>query len=124
MEDAVQVWGDSAELDVITAGEVPPNPSELLASERMKTLLTNFLHGPFDWIVIDTPPVLAVTDAVLLSPLASGVAFVIRSEMTPSRHVRRAIRSSPNRRSRRAAPKNRSTRSAPIAGWVANLPIT
>jgi len=47
----------------ITAGNPPPNPSELLASERMKTLLTNFLHGPFDWIIIDTPPVLAVTDA-------------------------------------------------------------
>ena len=52
----------------ITAGKVPPNPSELLTSERMKTLLTNLAHGPFDWIIIDTPPVLAVTDAVILAP--------------------------------------------------------
>jgi capsular exopolysaccharide synthesis family protein len=75
----------------ITAGQPPPNPSELLASERMKTLLTNFLHGPFDWIVIDTPPVLAVTDAVVLAPLVSGVTFVIGAEMTRRRLAERAI---------------------------------
>lgn len=75
----------------ITAGTPPPNPSELLASERMKTLLTNFLHGPFDWIVIDTPPVLAVTDAVVLAPLVSGVTFVVGSEMTRRRLAERAI---------------------------------
>lgn len=81
---------DTPNLWVIPSGRIPPNPSELLASDRMKTLLTG-QHGWFDWVIVDTPPVLAVTDAVLLSPLASGVAFVIRSEMTPSRHVRRAI---------------------------------
>jgi len=80
----------TADLWVMTAGQVPPNPSELLASDRMKALL-----GPssawFDWVIVDTPPVLAVTDAVILAPLAAGVAFVIRSEMTPRRHVRRAL---------------------------------
>jgi capsular exopolysaccharide synthesis family protein len=75
---------------VMTAGMVPPNPSELLASDRMKTLLSP-AHGWFDWVIVDTPPVLAVTDAVILAPLAAGVAFVIRSEMTPRRHVRRAL---------------------------------
>jgi capsular exopolysaccharide synthesis family protein len=75
----------------ITAGVPPPNPSELLASERMKTLLTNFLHGPFDWIVIDTPPVLAVTDAVVLAPMVSGVTFVVGSEMTRRRLAERAL---------------------------------
>lgn len=75
----------------ITAGTPPPNPSELLASERMKTLLTNFMHGPFDWIVIDTPPVLAVTDAVVLAPLVSGVTFVVGAEMTRRRLAERAI---------------------------------
>src|SRR5262249_55817511 len=65
----------------ITAGKTPPNPSELLASERMKTLLANLSHGPFDWIIVDTPPVLAVTDAVILAPGVSGVTFVIGAEM-------------------------------------------
>jgi capsular exopolysaccharide synthesis family protein len=74
----------------ITAGKTPPNPSELLASERMKTLLTNLSHGPFDWIVIDTPPVLAVTDAVVIAPEVSGVTFVIGAEMTRRRLAERA----------------------------------
>ena len=75
----------------ITAGRTPPNPSELLASERMKTLLSNLSHGPFDWIVIDTPPVLAVTDAVILAPLVSGVAYVVGAEMTRRRLAERAL---------------------------------
>ena len=75
----------------ITAGRTPPNPSELLASERMKTLLSNLAHGPFDWIVVDTPPVLAVTDAVILAPLVSGVVFVIGAEMTRRRLAERAL---------------------------------
>ncbi len=75
----------------ITAGKTPPNPSELLASERMKTLLANLSHGPFDWIIIDTPPVLAVTDAVILAPLVSGVTFVVGAEMTRRRLAERAL---------------------------------
>jgi capsular exopolysaccharide synthesis family protein len=75
----------------ITAGRTPPNPSELLTSERMKTLLTNLVHGPFDWIIIDTPPVLAVTDAVVVAPLVSGVVFVIGAEMTRRRLAERAL---------------------------------
>jgi succinoglycan biosynthesis transport protein ExoP len=76
---------------VITAGRTPPNPSELLASERMNAFLQNLQTGPFDWVVIDTPPVLAVTDAVILAPRVSGVVFVIGSEMTRRVHAERAI---------------------------------
>ncbi|HJZ74576.1 MAG TPA: polysaccharide biosynthesis tyrosine autokinase [Vicinamibacterales bacterium] len=75
----------------ITAGRSPLNPSELLSSERMKTLLTNLAHGPFNWIIVDTPPVLAVTDAVILAPLVSGVTFVVGAEMTRRRLAERAI---------------------------------
>jgi len=75
----------------ITAGKPPPNPSELLASERMKTLLANLSHGPFDWIILDTPPVLAVTDAVILAPNVSGVTFVVGAEMTRRRLAERAL---------------------------------
>src|SRR3989442_4926182 len=75
----------------ITAGKSPPNPSELLASERMKTLLTNLTNGAFDWIVIDTPPVLAVTDAVILAPAVTRVVYVIGAEMTRRRLAERAI---------------------------------
>ena len=57
----------------------------------MKTLLANLSHGPFDWIVIDTPPVLAVTDAVILAPLVHAVTFVIGAEMTRWRLAQRAV---------------------------------
>jgi polysaccharide biosynthesis transport protein len=78
-------------LFVITAGRTPPNPSELLASERMKSFLANLSHGPFDWVVLDTPPVLAVTDAVVLASQASAVVFVVGSEMTRRVHAERAL---------------------------------
>jgi capsular exopolysaccharide synthesis family protein len=87
----------------ITAGRTPPNPSELLSSERMKTLLTNLAHGPFDWIIVDTPPVLAVTDAVILAPIVSGVTFVVGAEMTRRRLAERAIETVMQSRPRYAA---------------------
>ena len=59
-------------LFVITAGRTPPNPSELLASERMKSFSPTCSSGPFDWVVLDTPPVLAVTDAVVLAGAGLG----------------------------------------------------
>lgn len=90
VRDVVQRTVDP-NLLAITAGQPPPNPSELLTSERMKTLLTNLQHGPFDWIIIDTPPVLAVTDAVILAPLVSGVAFIVGAEMTRRRLAERAL---------------------------------
>ena len=76
---------------VITAGRTPPNPSELLASDRMRELLRALSHSPFDWVIVDTPPVLAVTDAVVLAPMLSGFAFVIGAEMTRRGHVERAV---------------------------------
>ena len=87
----------------ITAGRTPPNPSELLSSERMKTLLTNLAHGPFNWIIIDTPPVLAVTDAVILAPMVTGVTFVVGAEMTRRRLAERAIETVMQSRPRYAA---------------------
>ena len=76
---------------VMTAGQSPSNPSELLASGRMDALMRQVQKGPFDWVVIDTPPVLAVTDASIVTRWASGVAFVVGSEMTRGRLAERAI---------------------------------
>lgn len=60
---------------VLTSGPIPPNPAELLGSKKMKSFI-NELHGYFDAILIDTPPVLAVTDAQILAALCDGVMFV------------------------------------------------
>jgi polysaccharide biosynthesis transport protein len=78
-------------LFVIPAGLPPPNPSELLASERMHRFLDNLRVGPFDWVIVDTPPVLAVTDAVIVARNVSGVVFVVGSEMTRQAHAERAL---------------------------------
>jgi capsular exopolysaccharide synthesis family protein len=90
MREVVQRTHDP-NLLAITAGRTPANPSELLASDRMRALLTGLETGPFDWIIIDTPPVLAVTDAVILAPLVGAVAFVIGAEMTRWRLAERAV---------------------------------
>lgn len=79
------------DLWIMPAGSTPPNPSELLASGRMEALLGQVQHGPFDWVIVDTPPVLAVTDASILTQWVSGVAFVVGSEMTRRRLAERAI---------------------------------
>jgi polysaccharide biosynthesis transport protein len=78
-------------LYVMTAGRTPPNPSELLSSARMQNLIANLKTGPFDWVIIDTPPVLAVTDAVIIAPHVSGLVFVVGAEMTRRAHAERAI---------------------------------
>src|SRR5436190_6011795 len=90
VRDAVQRTSEP-NLVAITAGRTPPNPSELLSSERMNNLITNLGTGPFDWVIIDTPPVLAVTDAVILAGRVSGVVFVVGSEMTRRAHAERAL---------------------------------
>jgi polysaccharide biosynthesis transport protein len=90
VRDAVQRTSEP-NLFVITAGRTPPNPSELLQSDRMKAFLQNLAAGPFDWIILDTPPVLAVTDAVILAPSVTGLVFVIGSEMTRRIHAERAL---------------------------------
>jgi len=90
VREAVQKTSEP-NLFAIAAGRIPPNPSELLASERMQALLSNLRSGPFDWVIIDTPPVLAVTDAVIVARAVSGVVFVIGSEMTRRAHAERAI---------------------------------
>ncbi len=87
-------------LFVITAGRTPPNPSELLASERMNHFIANLAHGPFDWVILDTPPVLAVTDAVIIAQKVAGVVFVVGSEMTRRVHAERAIETLQNGRAR------------------------
>ncbi len=90
VRDALQTTSET-NLWVLTAGKTPPNPSELLSSDRMMRFLDNLKNGPFDWIIIDTPPVLAVTDAVIVAPHVSGMIFVLGSEMTRRGHAERAL---------------------------------
>jgi len=76
-------------LFVLTAGTPPPNPAELLASSNMKDILAE-LREQYDHIIVDTPPTLSVTDAVVMSTRADAVVLVIRSGQTTKQALRRA----------------------------------
>lgn len=76
-------------LSVITSGPIPPNSSELLGSARMKHLIDR-MREEYDMIIVDSPPVLVVTDAVVTSSLTDGVILVIHAGRTHSGDVRRA----------------------------------
>ena len=88
-EEAIQSVADIPNLMVLPAGPVALNPSEMLASPRMRDLIHS-LEPEFDHIIIDTPPVLSVTDAALLSALADSTLLVIRAGMTNRAALRRA----------------------------------
>ncbi len=77
-------------LSVMSAGHIPPNPAELLGSPRFRELIAK-LRSHFDWIIIDAPPVMAVTDAAVIGNHATGVVFVVGAEMTSRRHASVAI---------------------------------
>lgn len=75
LDDALQPWRDT-KLTVLAAGRVPPNPSELLSSAEMVNL-HRALTSRFHYVIIDSPPVLAVTDAAAISGLAGGTIIVV-----------------------------------------------
>lgn len=70
---------DTEGLYVITSGAIPPNPSELLASNRMNQLMAKF-EEVFDLIIFDMPPVFAVTDAQVMASKVDGTIFVIKKD--------------------------------------------
>ena len=74
----------------MTAGMLPPNPSELLGSKRFKDFIST-LGQHFDWVIIDTPPVMAVTDSCIAAHRTHGTIFVVGAEMTSRFATRRAV---------------------------------
>jgi succinoglycan biosynthesis transport protein ExoP len=80
LKDVVQPFGTSS-LDLLPAGQVPPNPSELLGSAAMASLLER-LSASYDMVLLDSAPLLPVTDAVVLSRLAGGALLVVGADRT------------------------------------------
>ena len=89
LKQAITVAPTLPNLDVLPAGTPPPNPAELLASTNMRDVLAE-LRDKYDHIVLDTPPTLSVTDAVVLSPRADAIVLVIRSGSTTKQALRRS----------------------------------
>jgi capsular exopolysaccharide synthesis family protein len=88
VRDALQAWGDTG-LWVLPSGHVAPNPSELLGSGNMADLLST-LCVSFDVIVIDTPPLLPVTDAAVMATLADGCLLIARHGKTTNHQATKA----------------------------------
>ena len=78
LQDAIQPWGNGS-LHVLPSGQVPPNPSELLGSRPMATLLEQ-LSSQYDIVLIDTPPLLPVTDAAILAKITGGALVIAAAD--------------------------------------------
>ena len=77
-------------LDIIFSGEIPPNPSELLSSERMQNLI-EFYAEQYDYILVDTPPVNVVTDACIVANLLDGVLLLAWQKRSKKDAIRQAV---------------------------------
>nr|WP_277601884.1 CpsD/CapB family tyrosine-protein kinase [Macrococcus armenti] len=88
LEQAVQNT-EIENLSIMTSGPIPPNPSELLSSQKFKDLIQSF-EQYFDMIIIDTPPILAVTDAVIMSTVVDGIIIVTNVETNNKHHLLKA----------------------------------
>ena len=104
--DVIQQWGSSS-LYILPAGQRPPNPSELLGSEPMEQLFQKLSHD-FDFILVDSPPVVPVIDAVLINRLTHGLILVVADERTRKRDLASAV-------------KSLETVDVPISGFALNM---
>lgn len=91
VNDLLQPWGDD-DLYVLTSGQIPPNPSELLGSAEMQHLIER-LGEAFDTVIIDAPPLLPVTDASVLSQHVGGVVLVVGVQKIKRHDLERSLAS-------------------------------
>lgn len=89
--EAVQRCSLAPKLDILTSGDIPPNPSELLTSNRMANLVEQ-LKTEYDYIVIDLPPVTAVSDALAVSKYLDGAIMVVRAGVSDQQMLAEAMR--------------------------------
>jgi capsular exopolysaccharide synthesis family protein len=90
LQDALHRLSEEPNLQVLTSGPTPPNPSELLSATRATKLFASLAQA-FDLVIIDSPPVLPVADAAVLAGLADGVILIGTSGMTERRSLQKTI---------------------------------
>lgn len=89
--DVIQKCAAAPKLDIIAAGDIPPNPSELLGSNRMLRLLEE-LREVYDYIFVDLPPVTVVSDTLAMARALDGVIVVVRGGMAEQKVLAEAMR--------------------------------
>lgn len=88
-QDAVQPWGSDG-LDILTSGVLPPNPGQLLTSDHLREFV-QAARESYDHIIVDSAPVLAVSDPLWLAPIVDGIIIVVRSRVTKRDMLMRTI---------------------------------
>ncbi|MEA9983869.1 polysaccharide biosynthesis tyrosine autokinase [Subtercola sp. RTI3] len=89
LDDVLQPWGERGNLRVLGAGSIPPNPSELLGSHGMTTLLRELALDAI--VLVDAPPLLPVTDAAILAAISDGAIIVVSAGRTTTDELERAL---------------------------------
>jgi capsular exopolysaccharide synthesis family protein len=89
VNDLLQPWGGD-NLFILASGQIPPNPSELLGSDEMKSLIER-LESVFDTVVIDAPPLLPVTDAAVLAQHVGGVVLVVSAQKSKQHELAKSV---------------------------------
>ena len=89
--DMIQHCPVAPGVDILVSGDIPPNPSELLSSNRMEQLVTQ-LRKDYEYIVVDLPPVTVVSDALAISKLLDGVVMVVRAGVSDRQMLAEAMR--------------------------------
>jgi capsular exopolysaccharide synthesis family protein len=111
-----------ATLHLVPAGACPSSPSELLGSDRMRRFIEIARQG-YDTVILDTPPVLAVSDALVVSAWVDGIILVLRSGMTPKAHAKRVLTQLGESHAEQIHAKNRTsseTANGKVLGVVMN----
>ncbi len=86
----IQLSGIHKNLFVVSSGDIPPNPSELLTSDRMSVVMGEFVKY-YDYIILDLPPVNIVSDALAVARLTDGIILVVREDYSDKRSVKDAV---------------------------------
>jgi len=86
LDECIHHTAENESVDIIPCGEIPPNPLELFSSERFKEILNN-LSQEYQYIVIDAPPVILVSDALVVAKFATEVIYVVKANVTPYKVV-------------------------------------
>lgn len=91
VKSAVQSCSVAPGLDILTSGDCPPNPSELLGSARMKEIFDS-LRGEYEYVIVDLPPIADVTDALVISKYLGGMVMVVRNGVVDKPELADALR--------------------------------
>ncbi|MEH2097274.1 capsular biosynthesis protein [Nostoc sp. 'Peltigera membranacea cyanobiont' 213] len=90
MSEVIRQLPSMNQLSVITSGPIPPDPTKLLSSEKMKRLMIDF-HNAFDLVIYDSPPILGLADTNLLAPHTDGILLVVKMDKTDSSTIQRTL---------------------------------